>query len=131
MKTSKNIWISILISLVILIFSGCQDKQKRNALEHDTQKENALIGEWKMSQSKNMYYIIYFSKYHIVRCKMYVDGELEKDKSYSYSCYEDYLRLGYMFTGEEYKSVTVVEHSTTKLVLQGWPKRGKCVFNKQ
>jgi hypothetical protein len=122
--------LTILFSFVVLLL-GCQGEHKRNNIEHDFQKENTLIGEWEMSQGKNMYYIMYFSKYHIVRCKKFVDGELKKDKSYSYSCYEDYLRLGYMFTGEEYKSVKVVEHSTTKLVLHGWPKRGDCVFIKQ
>lgn len=131
MKTSIIIQLAILSCLAVLFLVGCQDKHERNEVEHDSQMENALVGEWKMSQGKDSYYMLNFSKYHIVRCREIVDRKQKKDKTYSYSCCHDKLILGYMFTGEEFETVTVVEHTSSKLVLRGWPKRKECTFIKQ
>ena len=131
MKTSITIQLSILSCLAVLFLVGCQSKHKRNEVEHDSHMENALVGEWKMSQGKDSNYILSFSKYHIVRCREMADAKQNRDKTYSYSCGHDKLVLGYMFTGEEFETVTIVEHSSSKLVLRGWPKRGECIFIKQ
>lgn len=131
MKPPIIILQSILFCLAVLFLVGCQSKHKRNEAEHDSQMENTLIGEWKTSQGKNSYYMLNFSKYHIVRCKEIVDGKQRKDKTYSYSCCYDNLILGYMFTGEECETITVVEYSDSKLVFRDWPKRGECTFIKQ
>lgn len=91
-----------------------------------------LIGEWKMCIKDSLsYYIFAFSKHNLVRLREYEKGKLKKDKTYSFTFKDGNLRLGYMFTGEEYKSVKAIGQSDTKLVFMDWPKRGKCILEKQ
>jgi len=131
MKASYFTQQTIILCLTVIFLVACQGKNKRNDVEHDSQMENALVGKWSTSQQKDSYYMLDFSKHHLVRCREFVDGKQKKDKTYSYSCCHDNLILGYMFTGEEYETVTIVDYSSSKLVLRGWPKWGKCTFIKQ
>ena len=70
------------------------------------------------------------SDYRIARYKEYEGGELTKDLSYSVTCKEGRLILGYISTGEESESAVITEHTDDCLVLRGWPKRGENLFVK-
>lgn len=90
-----------------------------------------LIGEWKMClEDSRSYFTFTFSKHNLVRYKEYENGIIKMDKTYSYNFNDGNLRLGYMFTGEEYKTIKVIGQSDTKLVFMGWPRRGKCILER-
>ena len=90
-----------------------------------------LLGEWLMKTDKGQDFSLNFTKYNLIRCKEFEVGKLKSDKTYSFTYRLDNLKLGYMFTGEEYKSVRIIELSQAKLVLRGWPIKGNCTFTKQ
>ena len=90
-----------------------------------------LIGDWKMCLGdSHSYFTITFSKHDLVRCKEYENGKMKMDKTYSYTFENGSLRLGYMFTGEEYKTIKAIGQSNTKLVFESWPRRGRCILER-
>lgn len=91
----------------------------------------AIIGEWKMIGENGYCYTLDFSKHRLVRCRKYINDEQKEDKTYSFTLKDNHLKLAYMFTGEEYKTAIIVEHTASKLVFHGWPRQGRCTFIKQ
>ena len=85
-----------------------------------------LIGDWEMRLEDGSCFTLSFSKHHLVRCKAYKDGKIQSDKTYSWQFDEGCLRLGYLFTGEAYKTIRMTGQSDAKLVFTGWPKNEGC-----
>lgn len=100
----------------------------RRAAERDSL---ALMGEWKMRSDAKHGFCLNFSGQGLVRCKTFAPDGQGMDATYSYTYHRRTLKLGYMFTGETYKSVRVLKLSADRLVLHGWPARGECVFIRQ
>ncbi|MCH5169377.1 MAG: glycosyltransferase family 39 protein, partial [Prevotellaceae bacterium] len=101
-------------------------KRKQTSLVKNT--ASSLVGEWETSGKDGHCITLSFSKHGLVRCREFASGKQMKDKTYSYSFRQNKLMLGYMFTGETYKTIDVVEHSAARLVLRNWPERGNQVF---
>lgn len=91
----------------------------------------ALVGEWEMCSDAEHGFCLNFFGQGLVRCKTFAPRERGEDMTYSYTYHRRTLKLGYVFTGETYKSVRVLGLSADKLVLHGWPARGECVFIRQ
>lgn len=91
----------------------------------------SLIGEWEANDGDNRRTTLSFSQHGLVRCKEFIAGELTTDRTFSYSLRQNNLVLGSMFTGEACETIKIIEHSASRLVFQGWPKRGKHTFRKQ
>lgn len=91
---------------------------------------SGLIGEWRMCPHDGSRFVLSFSKHGLVRLKEYRSDKLKTDKTYSYTFAGGLLRLGYMSTGEEYKTIRTVGQSDTKLVLDDWPKSGLCILER-
>lgn len=90
-----------------------------------------LVGEWEATLGDGSRCVVSFSRYQLVRCRIYRGKELKADKTYSFTCHGDALKLGYMFTGEEYETAKITGMSATRLVLRGWPLKGMCKFSRQ
>ena len=92
--------------------------------EVSTHDPQYLIGEWESVCPDGSRCTLSFSAHGIVRYRCYRYDEPTTSKYYSYILRGDSLRLGYMETGDEYKTVSIAGHSVTRLVLRGWPERG-------
>jgi len=90
-----------------------------------------LVGEWEATLKDGSRCVVSFSRHQLVRCRIYRGKELKADKTYSFTCHGDALKLGYMFTGEEYETAKITGMSATRLVLRGWPLKGMCKFSRR
>ncbi len=120
----------MLMAIAVPLFTACDDDD-----ENDESPQSAsIVGTWRMDKTTSkgsLTIMLTFKSNGTVRCQEFDNGKWDADELFTYTYYENVLKIYYNSEKTDYDVIEVSVLNSQKLILKDWPDKGFNTFYRQ